>query len=264
MRLAMFWWVQDGSDTLRHCDWWCLMMSPCKECDYSCWCLNHWTQVSQGTPRKRGQSGQGSCGFNSWPSTSKTNESRICCQEVLQWYGPVQDISTEDEKAHLFLAVLTLTVDHDVMQQPLIVIKKKPLLHSCWASSSTRRMRKTCTSLTSFPRRAARSWDWRTRNSSNLSYFFHFSLNLRQFPIVTVCFSFSQRQVSEIDLRDLVSRRCDPSTPCQTPRTKSGPMPMMWDASVPEMKWREVDHPLGMLHQHDDDDDEWVKWQTVM
>ena len=172
--------------TRWHCDWWCLMMSPCKECDYSCWCLNHWTQVSQGTPRKRGQSGQGSCGFNSWPSTtSKTNESRICCQEVLQWYGPVQDISTEDEKAHLFLAVLTLTVDHDVMQQPLIVIKKMPLLHSCWASSSTRRMGKTCTSLTSFPRRAARSWDWRTRNSSNLSYFFHFSLNLRQFPIVS-------------------------------------------------------------------------------
>jgi hypothetical protein len=30
---------------------------------------------------------------------------------------------------------------------------------------------------------------------------------------------------------------------------------MMWDASVPEMKWREVDHPLGMLHQHDDDDE---------
>jgi hypothetical protein len=40
----------------------------------------------------------------------------------------VQDISTEDEKAHLFLAVLTLTVDHDVMQQPLIVIKK---CHCC-------------------------------------------------------------------------------------------------------------------------------------
>jgi len=33
-------------------------------------------------------------------------------------------------------------------------------------------------------------------------------------------------------------------------------MPMMWDALVPEMKWRQVDHPLGMLHQHDDDDDD--------
>ena len=259
--------------------WWCLMMSLRKDCDDSCWCLNHWTQVSQGTPRKRGQSGQGSCGFNSWPSTrSKTNESRIGCQEVLQWYGPAQDISTEDEKAHLFLAALILTVDHDVMRQPLIVIKKMPLLHSCWASSSTRRMGKTCTSLTSFPRRAARSGDWGTRNSSNFPYFFfHFSLNLRQFPIVRYSLFLLLPTFAKFQRSQRSQRSCGLKA-AFTPLFLQEVRPFYTMPDPTDEKWTNAydvgrlgagdEMERSLLHQHDDDDDddddEWVTWQTAI